>query len=666
MLDCNDANMEMFKVKNKRDFMEKFSEFSPEYQPDGILSSVKIKHLLNQAFDEGRNVFDWMHIDSDGTPIPCRITMIRVDGKAEPLVVAHVIDMSEQHELTAMLKHALEEAQEANRSKSVFLSNMSHEIRTPMNAIIGMGELLSNEPLSERQAGFVGDIMESANALLDIINDILDFSKIEVGRLELHPVDYDLFALIDNIESMFIYIAQRKGLEFRLECGKNLPSVLHGDDIRLRQVLINLCGNAVKFTEKGFVRMKITAVDGSLVLEIKDSGVGIRDEDMAKLFYAFEQVDKSINRSVVGTGLGLTLCKSFVEMMGGKIGIESEYGQGSTFTISIPIVEGSAENVKKSRVDKIDQLLSAPDARVLITDDNEFNLRVASGLLGIMDIEAETADSGFEAIELIKRNDYEIVFMDHMMPGMDGIEAVREIRKLGGKYEDLTIIALTANAIGNVREMYMENGFSDFVSKPIDVNKLFAIVKKYLPPEKLHEGFKPHGRRERLIREDELFRKAAVTFVRDNQDTYANLTASLDAGDIRTAHRIAHTLKSSAGFLGKKRLQEAAFSIEHTLQYGASDCALEQLDTLKRELDSAFVDFKPMYDEAESGKIPTVQIDGGKLAALLSELEPLLRKGDFGAAEYAAALQGVTGMEDLVRKIEDYDFEGALELLESA
>jgi len=665
MLDCNDAGMRLFKADNKEDFKNRFREFSPEYQPDGALSAEKTVVVLNRAFEEGKYVFDWMHIDSDGVPIPCTITAIRVDGESEQFVVAHVVDMTEHHELTMKLKSALEEAQEANRAKSIFLSNMSHEIRTPMNAIIGMCELLAREKLSGRQAGFVSDIIVSAKSLLDIINDILDFSKIESGKLDLIPVDYDFFALIDNIESMFKYIAQKKGLEFKMECGEGLPAVLFGDDIRVRQILINICGNAVKFTEHGYVHLMVTASNGSLAIEVSDTGIGIREEDMEKLFCAFEQAGKSINRSVVGTGLGLALCESFVEMMGGRIAIESKYGHGSKFTVTLPIVKGDPEKIQRSESDHAEWKLSAPEARVLVTDDNEFNLRVASGFLSLMDIEAETADSGAKAIELIKQNDYDIVFMDHMMPEMDGVETVREIRKLGGKYAGLAIVALTANVVGNAREMFLESGFTDFIAKPIIVNKLYDIVKKHLPPEKLRTEFCPEGQHERFIQEEELFRMAAVTFVRENQNTVKNMAASLEGGDVKTAHRIAHTIKSVAGFLGKKDLQEAAYSLESSLQFGASDYTPGQLEAFNTGLTSALRDFRRLYDEAEAQKKPATRIDAEELAALLLEMEPLLKKGDFGAAAYADALQGVQGTEELARLIGDYDFEGALELLDT-
>ena len=841
MLDCNDASMAMFKVDNKEQFMERFLEFSPEFQPDGTISAKSAATCLKIAFADGRFVFDWMHSASDGTLIPCTVTAVRVDGKDEQLVVAHVIDMTKHEEMisdikrkdrllnavnhiagillqspiedhfenmyhcmgimaeavgadrvyiwtnhiengelyctqiaewsekaepqqgneytvgisyrenipewenvlssgecinglvrnmseasqaqlsgqgilsifvapvfvedkfwgfigfddchservfseneasilrsaglliansmiksdmTLRLKEALEDAREASNAKSNFLSNMSHEIRTPMNAIIGMGELLGYEQLNERQSGYVHDIIVSAKSLLDIINGILDFSKIESGKFELNPVDYDFNAMIDNIESMFVYVAQKKSLEFNVEYGEDLPEFLFGDDIRLRQVLINICGNAVKFTEDGYVRLKITAYDDSIVFEIRDTGLGIREEDLSKLFNAFEQVDKSINRSVVGTGLGLALSKSFIDMMGGEIKITSKYGSGTTFSITIPRVEGHADKIRQLEINSNELSISAPDARVLITDDNEFNLRVASGLLSLVDIQADTADSGLMAIELIKKNDYDIVFMDHMMPGMDGVETIREIKKLGGKFAELTIVALTANAVGNVREMFMENGFSDFISKPIEISKLLDVVKKHLPADKLLMVACPTENKERLRLEDELLRKAKVTFVKDNKETYDFLTDSLNKRDYKTAHRIVHTLKSSAGYLGKKVLENVAFSMEMSIQ-ASGEYTLEQLKTLERELSSALNEYEPLVIEAEAERPDAEQIDDEKLKSLLTELKPLLEKGDFGASDYVEKLHAIIGMEELAELIDDYDFEGALKLLNS-
>ncbi|MCL2703162.1 MAG: response regulator [Defluviitaleaceae bacterium] len=591
-------------------------------------------------------------------PFSSSIVKLRVWNQIE------MLEMNEQLKTSAeQLEFALEEAQEANKAKSAFLSNMSHEIRTPMNAIIGMGELLQHEQLNERQQAYVNDIAVSSKALLEIINDILDFSKIETGKFTLNPVDYDFNLLIDQVEKMFVYITQKKGLELRLKRGYDLPRILYGDDIRLRQVLTNIIGNAVKFTEKGYVRMSISVSGDSLVFEIQDTGIGIRKEDQPKLFKAFEQVEKSMNRHVVGTGLGLIISKSFVEMMGGSITFESEYGQGSTFTITIPIVIGSREQVDEKIVKKEHHTIYAPDAKVLVVDDNGFNLRVACGLLDMLGINAQAVNSGLVAIELIKKNDYDIVFMDHMMPEIDGIETTARIREMGGKYELLPIVALTANAVLGAREMFLANGFNDFSSKPVNTGELVRVLEKWLPPERIQKKTEPENPEDHLDKVVQLQRKAIITFVKDNRDTFKKITDSLSSGDIKTAHRIVHTLKSSAGYLEKTELQEASLSLELSLGAQSPGYTPQQLDVIEKELEKVLREFEPIAKNAEAEKPETVEVGAAERASLLTELKPLLEKSDFGASGYVEKLQGIAGMEELAERIDDYDFEGALAVL---
>jgi len=558
---------------------------------------------------------------------------------------------------------AVEAAEHANNAKTEFLANMSHEIRTPMNAIIGMSEILEHEILNDRQMSFVKDINTSAHSLLGIINDILDMSKIEAGRLELNPVDYDFPLFIDNIASMFTHIVGIKGIGFKFEKVGELPEYLYGDDIRLRQIITNICGNAVKFTDNGYVKLSVTKSSDILVLKIEDTGMGIHKDDLPKMFNAFEQLDKVKNRSIVGAGLGLTICKSLVEMMDGEITVESEYGHGTAFTVTIPIKLGNKENIRKHEGERDAYTLRAPDAKILITDDNEFNLKVASGLLLLMDIRAVTADSGFKAIELIKNNDYDIVFMDHMMPEMDGIEAMHRIRAMGGKYEDLIIIALTANAANNARDMFLEQGFNDFISKPIDAEELCEMLEKYLPAEMISTDANNTDRQVYLNEEEKLRRKAIITFVKEYQNAYEGIMALLESNDIETAHRIAHTLKSAAGYLGKKELQEAALSLELSLVNTPPVYTSLQLSTLKRELSAALLEFEPLLLEAEEDTPEAAEMDDEELAALLAELEPLLRKNDFSAGNYVEKLRSITGMQELANLIDDYDFAAALEFI---
>ena len=563
-------------------------------------------------------------------------------------------------------RKAMEDAaQSANKAKSEFLANMSHEIRTPMNTILGMSEILVHEGLSDRQMSFAEDINNSAHSLLEIINDILDMSKIEAGKLELHAVDYNFNQFMDNIVSMFTHVAGRQGLDFIVEIEDEVPDYLYGDDLRLRQILTNICGNAVKYTEEGYVKLVVLTRGDNLVFMVEDTGAGIKKENLPMLFNAFEQVDKNRHRNIVGTGLGLPICKSFIEMMNGEISVESEYGFGSVFTVTIPIILGDPEKIQKTAVAVPEQVFYAPDADVLITDDNEFNRKVASGLLSLMGIDADTADSGAEAIKLVKQNDYDIVFMDHMMPGKDGIETVHEIRELGGKYKNLTIIALTANAVIGAREMFLDNGFDDFIAKPINTEELRDIVKRNLPPEKIREEEGPEEKQARSEKEEKLFRKSVVFFVKENKNTSKIIAESLKAGDIETAHRTAHTLKSSAGYLNKKELQEAAFSLEQTLKDDPTGYTQEQLDAVGRELEKALLEFEPLIENEESKKPKAVQVSDEELSALLAELEPLLEKGDFSATEYVDRLYGIAGMEMLAERVDNYDFESAYKLLKT-
>jgi signal transduction histidine kinase/CheY-like chemotaxis protein/HPt (histidine-containing phosphotransfer) domain-containing protein len=510
----------------------------------------------------------------------------------------------------------LREIAESNsRAKSEFLANMSHEIRTPMNAIIGMAELLEYEQLTDRQKGYVGDIHVSAHSLLDIINDILDMSKIESGKLALNPADYAFRGFIDNITSMVKYVANNKGLEFEHEIIGEPPEYLYGDDVRLRQVLTNICGNAVKFTEKGRVKLTVYAKDGALAFKIEDTGAGIRKEDISNIFNAYAQVDRDKHRKVVGTGLGLSISKSFVEMMGGEITVESEYGQGAAFTVVIPIVESDKGSVKYVRGEKKEQTWYAPAADILVVDDNDFNLKVASGILGLSQIDAQTASSGKEAIALVKRNEYDIVFMDHMMPEMDGVEATAEIRALGGKYASLPIIALTANAVQGAREMFLANGFSDFIAKPIDAYELNELLMKWLPDEKIE-----------LRREAESAAK-----------TGAANAESADAGSVDAVG----SAEASAG-------TAAAGSADAAAKTGsAATVAADAAETGSANTASATDPMKPAISAATPAK--AVLEAPAESAAAASGRDFLKQLGEFGEINTELALKRVSGREDMYR-----------------
>ncbi len=373
-------------------------------------------------------------------------------------------------------------AENAAKAKSQFLANMSHEIRTPMNAVIGMSELLLAAPLDTKQFGYVHDIKTSATSLLGIINDILDFSKIESGKLGLVPVHYNFHLFVENISSMITYLSSEKGLTFLVETPENMPAYLYGDDVRLRQALLNILGNSIKFTKEGFIKLAVTVKESTLQFDMSDSGIGMKEHDIERLFSAFEQVDKLKNRNIQGTGLGLSITKGLIEMMGGSVSVDSLYGEGSVFHVEIPLVLGDPSLAEGD--EPVFTFISAPDAKVLLVDDNQINLNVGTGFLGLCDIVCDTAMNGVEAIEKMKQVEYDLVFMDHMMPVMDGIEATIQIRKMGGKYESIPIIALTANAIAGAKEMCLASGMNDFLSKPIEKIFLNHMLDAWLPKEK--------------------------------------------------------------------------------------------------------------------------------------------------------------------------------------
>jgi len=513
-------------------------------------------------------------------------------------------------------RDAMDEVLEANRIKNTFLANMSHEIRTPMNAIIGTTEILLGGELTDKQREYAYDINVSSHALLAIINDILDLSKIENGKLEINPVDYNFHVLLDNIKSMFIFLAENKGIGFKYESKGIIPKFIYGDDIRLRQVLTSICGNAIKFTRKGYIKLVVIIEEKNIVFKVEDTGVGIQKEELSKLFDAFYQADIKKRRSS-GTGLGLAISKTIVEMMDGVIKVDSVYGKGTVFHISIPLIPGNENKVDYKR-EKSNKSFIAPATRILIVDDNEVNLKVAQGLLNLYQIKAETALSGAEAIEMIKKSRYDIVFMDHMMPEMDGIETVSEIRKLGPEQEDLPIVALTANAILGAKEMFLMNGFDGFVAKPINTNELTSVMLQFIPPEKVMEatvnnknneessaGFLDVMKSISEINTDiglnrvsgvlKLYYDTLKSFYKKLLNECIKMEECLNGGDLHDFSIKVHGMKSVLATIGAMNLSQSAYELETASKnYELSYCKeyapgfLERLRALNESLSDVF------------------------------------------------------------------------------
>lgn len=409
------------------------------------------------------------------------------------------------NEMDELLRRQSELAIAANEAKTSFLSNMSHEIRTPINAVLGMNEMVLRESDDQNVLAYAESIKTAGNTLLGIVNDVLDFSKIEAGKMEILPVDYDLSSVLNDLVNMVQTRADEKGLILNLNFNPDTPKLLHGDEIRIKQVITNILTNAVKYTEKGSVTFSLDfeqMPEDTVILKvaISDTGIGIKQEDMEKLFSEFDRIEEKRNRSIEGTGLGMNITKSLLEMMDSILKVKSVYGEGSVFSFSLKQKVISRERLGNyeeayrnslSRRKKYEARFVAPDAAVLVVDDNQMNLMVFRSLLKQTKIQIDTAESGDEGLMLSNDRKYDIIFLDHMMPKKDGIETLHELRERKNDPNlDTPTICLTANAISGAREQYIEAGFDDYLTKPIDSIKLEELIQSYLPKEKLEKVVK--------------------------------------------------------------------------------------------------------------------------------------------------------------------------------
>jgi signal transduction histidine kinase/CheY-like chemotaxis protein len=398
------------------------------------------------------------------------------------------------------LQAAREAADRANQSKSYFLANMSHEIRTPINAVLGMNEMILRESKDETITGYARNVESSGKSLLTIINDILDFSKIEAGKLDIVEAPYKLSAVVNDTYQMIAFRARTNGLDFNINMDENLPENLYGDEVRIRQIMVNLLTNAVKYTDEGGIDLRIEGDRRDdrldLTISVTDTGIGIKDEDKEKLFSQFERVDLMHNNSIEGTGLGLAITRELVSKMGGQISLESEYGHGSTFSVKLPQKVLSGEpvgrfvpgDVDHSDTEEYEESFRAPEADVLVVDDTRVNLMVAKALLKKTEVRIDTASGAQEGIDKANEKKYDLIFMDQRMPHMDGTQALNEIRKnTEGPNAQTPVVCLTADAISGARERYISEGFTDYLTKPIESDAIEELMMKYLPAEKVEK-----------------------------------------------------------------------------------------------------------------------------------------------------------------------------------
>ena len=390
---------------------------------------------------------------------------------------------------------AKEEAMQASRAKSNFLANMSHEIRTPINSVLGMDEMLLRENLEPKQEEYARNIQSAGNSLLSIINDILDFSKIESGKMDIIPVDYEVEKLCRDCYNMVSMRAVDKGLKLSVTGNPKLPSVLHGDEVRVRQIITNILNNAVKYTEKGSVELLIDFEKSGnhhilLKIQVKDTGSGISEENKKHLFQSFERIDEQKNRNIEGTGLGLAITKQLLDLMDGTISVDSEVGRGSTFYVELRQqvvfwIEtgdffGQIQSYRKEK-EIYQESFQAPDVKILVVDDVPMNLQVVKGLLRNTQMQLTLAKNGKEALEFVKEEKYQLILMDHLMPEMDGIETLHRIKEQENKNQDTPVVVLTANAIAGEKEKYLKEGFVDYLSKPVRGKELEQVILEHIP-----------------------------------------------------------------------------------------------------------------------------------------------------------------------------------------
>ncbi len=439
----------------------------------------------------------------DGEPIGInrRIYTVEANLLSNNKMVAGTIysltDDTDHYRYLEELEEQKKKADEANRAKSSFLANMSHEIRTPINAVLGMDEMILRESEEKSIRSYARDIKIAGKTLLSLVNDILDFSKIEEGKMEILPTQYELSSVINDLINMIRSKAEKKGLKVELDVDPEVPHILYGDEIRIKQVITNLLTNAVKYTHQGKVTLqfgfnKLSEKQILLSVKVSDTGIGIKEEDMEKLFSPFSRIDEKKNRSVEGTGLGMSIVRQLLDLMDSKLEVKSVYGEGSEFSFEIkqdvirwdPMGDMTARfTTEEVETDAYQELFHAPDAHILVVDDTEVNLTVFQNLLKKTEADIDVAISGRTALAMAAAKQYDVIFIDHMMPDMDGIETLNRLKE-NSEYQAV-YIALTANAVSGAREMYLEAGFADYMSKPIDGSKLEKMVRKYIPKDKI-------------------------------------------------------------------------------------------------------------------------------------------------------------------------------------